>query len=369
MESVEEGAIAGSLNGDTATLSDEISQLGLGNIVEGSLSELTGRNESWFARTEDGLDVFIKRLSGQGALERFRRSTAFERAAAEAEFKLWGSPEFLGNSEELRLLAHRRLPDAVSATSLVQDGDFHTTHARRFGQCLAELHSLKTEAPLPVATEARGVGSRFDALSLAEYAESSGAELEVWALIQHDKQLKRAVGTLAHRSEHAPKVAGHGDLRLDQFLLAADDLYITDWEEFRMLDAAVDVGSFAGEWLHRAALLMFSEQDTDSTLPDPTLSAERVHELLLAKGEEELESVRPFVTSFWEGYREQRGDVDDKLAARATAQAGWHLFDRVLARTMFETQLTHVERGVAGIGRNALLDPQQFSETIGFAQG
>ncbi|GAA2042849.1 hypothetical protein GCM10009839_52250 [Catenulispora yoronensis] len=343
-------------------LTRTVRSLGLGALTLDSLTRLLGRNENWTARTDQGFELFLKRLTGPrpAALRRFRRSAAFQATASKAGFRSWRSPEYLGGDEQDGLLVFRALTGAVGANTLVQDDRFHTSLSRRMGRGVGELHACKVAQDAD-AEQVGGIGGRLQALTLAEYAEASGGELEVWTLMQHDKPLRRALEALDRRTADAPKVPSHGDLRLDQFLLVgADELHITDWEEFSRMDAAVDLGSLVGEWLHRAATLMFADVEFAADQP-----AARIHEDLVAKGERELERIRPFVSAFWSGYLDERGPVDPDLAVRVTAHAGWHLFDRMMAGAMVRPYLSTMERGIAGIGRNALINPDDFVETIG----
>ncbi|MDW6064936.1 hypothetical protein SAZ11_52485 [Streptomyces sp. FXJ1.4098] len=178
---------------------------------------------------------------------------------------------------------------------------------------------------------------------------------------------------LGERSGAAEPAPAHGDLRLDQFLLHGDELHLCDWEEFRLADPARDIGGFVGQWLFRAATLMFTEFE-----PDPPDSADNAadaadaagadggtHAPLVRGGADQLDAVRPLVAAFWRGYRGARPAADPGLAERAVAYAGWHLFDRVLATATHSARLTAVQRGTAGLGRGALLAPARFVDVLG----
>ena len=353
----------------SAAISDAVRRLGLGRAQPDSISELIGRNDNCLVSSYTAGEIFLKFFAGSpfDSSRRFERSLAFEKSVAATTHSLWRSPEFLGAVDEPRVAAYRRIPGAVSANSLMSDGTFHTTLAERCGRAVAEVHSLTNTVHSLKNTECMdGFGPeqvirrRLRALTIPEYAESSGGELEVWALLQHDRRFQESLDALADASELAPTTVCHGDLRLDQFLVSGDDLFIIDWEEMRLADPAIDIGSFAGEWLHRAAFLMFSDLEAD-----PTGTSAEAHESLVSRGERELDVVRPFIVAFWRGYREQRDDIDDNLAVRATAYAGWHLFDRLLAGAMVRAQISHAERAIAGIGRSALISPGEFTEVIG----
>ena len=316
-----------------------------------------GRNDNWGLTVSGGRQVFVKRLTGAAdeTAGRLARALDFAELVRAAPPRHWRVAELLGADAEARVMVFEQVSDAVSAGERIDDLDVRL--ARRIGRAVGELHSMPagpTAAAKPLSPR---VASRLSALTLEEYAQASGAELEAWGLLQHDKQMVRALAGLAERSQAAPQVPSHRDLRLDQILLAGDDIYLVDWEEYRLADPAVDVGSFIGEWLHRAASAMFAGAGGEQTPAE-------AHESLVQRGARELEVVRPLIMAFWTGYRREY-PIDQGLAARATAYAGWHLFDRMLAKSRYSTHLGALDRGIAGIGRNALIGGPEFVATIG----
>lgn len=347
-------------------VTDALRRLGLdGFLVDPDLVK-GGRNDNVVGAVSDGRTVFVKRLQGatEDAGARYARLDAFQQLVADLTSEHLVTPEFLGADAEAHVLAYTCLPDAVPGNELAEDGRFDEALCRRAGRAVATLHGLA--APVAEVAPSRS-GSRLaeslHALSIEAYEQSSGAELEAWALLQHDKQLLDGLRRLATASSAAPRVPCHGDLRLDQFLLTDEVLYLTDWEEYRLADAANDVGGFVGEFLRTAVSRMFVDVEADDTTPPG-----EVHAALMRRGETELAAVRPHIGAFWAGYREARGGVsvsDPGFVDRVVAFAGWHLFDRLLAGCMLSAKLSHVERGTAGVGRNALLAPEKFAATIG----
>jgi aminoglycoside phosphotransferase (APT) family kinase protein len=221
------------------------------------------------------------------------------------------------------------------------------------------VHALPT---VPIAADEMESGSSvmpFYALSAEGYANCSGGEVEAWAMLQHDKVLVQALERLHVLSASAPRVASHSDIRLDQFLICGDDIFVIDWEEFRYDDPARDLGTLVGELLHTAAHRMFSELDLE-----PGLAPGAAHEAIIAFGQQQVARVQEHVQAVWNGYR-SAARTDPGLATRATAYAGWHFFDRLLARALHGAKLSAAERGMAGIGRNALVTPERFAAPIG----
>ena len=335
-----------------------LTELSFEPAPDGDVVGFVGRNDNWRLTVSDGRTVFVKRLTGPAAETSVRldRAVAFAALVSAAPPRHWHAPALLGSDADTRLLVFEEVPDSVSAGE--QADDLEAGVARRIGRAVGELHSMATALPPTPAPPAPRLANRLAALTLEQYAQCSGAELEVWALVQHDKQLNRALAALAEQSRAAPQVPSHRDLRLDQILLAGDRIHLIDWEEYGSADPAVDVGSFVGEWLYRAASAMFADAgEQDGASAD-------THAQLVQRGARELEVVRPLVMAFWSGYRQQRA-ADEGLAARAASYAGWHLFDRVLARSRQSSHLGALERGIAGIGRNALIGGSAFVETIG----
>ncbi|MDX3228061.1 class V lanthionine synthetase subunit LxmK [Streptomyces sp. ME19-01-6] len=344
-----------------------LARLGFRPLVPHQLVSHPGRNDNWAGRTEDGHQIFVKRLDRRApdATGRFDRAYAFQVARAAAGPLSWSAPAFLGGDREALVLVYARLEGAVSGAALAEEDRFDAALARRAGRAVGELHDFHPAGvPGAGARRTRGLASRLSALTVAEYTRSSAAELGFWALLQHDDDLKAALRALGERSGAAAPAAAHGDLRLDQFLLHGDELHLCDWEEFRLADPARDIGGFVGQWLFRAATLMFTEFEPD-TPEDPTGADGGIHASLVRGGADRLDAVRPLIAAFWQGYREVRATAGPSLAERAVAYAGWHLFDRVLATATHSARLTAVQRGTAGVGRAALLAPGRFSDVLG----
>ncbi|MFJ4595392.1 MULTISPECIES: class V lanthionine synthetase subunit LxmK [unclassified Kitasatospora] len=361
-----------------------LAALGFAPLDPDSLVSHLGRNDSWAGRTTDGTGVFIKRLDGQApdGTDRYDRSCAFESARTGAGALSWESPALLGGDRKRLVLVFDLLVDAVTGNTLADEDGFDTGLARRAGRALAELHGFPTADVRPKPRPGTRTGHRLAALTVAEYTASSGAELALWGLLQQDRRLHGALRALDARSAAADHLPVHGDLRLDQFLLCDGTLQLTDWEEFQLADPAIDLGGFVGQWLYRAASRMFTGVDTDEVDaevdatdpdPDPDLTdadadggrPADAHGTLMRSGERELAAVLPVIGAFWQGYRQHADRLDPELAERVVGYAGWHLFDRTMATASVRPTLSAVQRGIAGVGRGALLAPDRFIEAIG----
>jgi hypothetical protein len=329
-------------------------RLGLGDFVPDRMHSFPGRNDNWAGPTTSGASVFIKRLAGSSRLERILEFEQLARGHIDA-------PACLGWDADSRLVAFELLPDAHTGHELAVDEEFTPGQARRAGEMLGVLHNLPADG-LPVE-EPPVLPSLADLNGLpAEiFANSSAAELHAWRLMQGDRQLRAAITDLLDRELTAPRVPAHCDLRLDQFLLSGGRLHLIDWEEFRAMDAARDIGGFAGEWLRRAVVGLWRARDHEPEAVEPELS----HEDIMRIGTAELERLRPLITEFWRAYRSVR-EPDAELAARATGFAGWHMFDRMLAAAAQRPRIGGIDLAAAGIGRNALLRPDEFAAVLGF---
>lgn len=341
-----------------------LARLGLGRLTSApDLAAFPGRNENWAGTTDLGCRVFVKRLGGSlaGARQRLRRSVAFERLADGRIAEV--TPRSLGWDEPARLLVSELIDNAESGTDLAASGTFGTDLARRAGGVIGSVHQLPSGETLPGCPPDDGrpvlpSAELLRGLTWPAFYACSAGELKAWRLMHDDEVLAEAVGGLLGREEQAPRVPAHCDLRLDQLLLADGHLYVTDWEEFRLADAARDVGSFAGEWLHRAVTGW-------AELAEP----ERLsHEEIVRNCADGIEQARPVISAFWSGYRAARPRHDHDLAERAAAFAGWHLLDRMLAAAGRSVRLSALHRAAAGIGRAIMCAPAESAEAIGLVR-
>ncbi|WP_129307299.1 class V lanthionine synthetase subunit LxmK [Streptomyces sp. L2] len=346
-------------------------RLDLGDFTEEALQAFPGRNDNWAGPTTRDRSVFVKHIGGpaEESLRRFRRVLAFERAAAAADERADGvpmpRPKLIGSDEATRLLAFELVADSVSGSDLASRDEFDETLAHEAGRIVGALHALRpadgtgiedTPAPLPPLGHLR-------ALPWAAYVRASAGALEAWRLLQGDSALHQALHDLRAAESRAPRTPVHGDLRLDQFLTApGSPMLLTDWEEFRHGDPARDLGAFAGDWLYRAVLKVPSGL---AQAPGVPVS----HAEVVATGTAELARVTPLIGAFHRGYGQVRpgaAALDPGLLARATAFAGWHLLDRLLASAEHSARLSAAERAAAGIGRTALLSPAAFVSVLGW---
>ncbi|NWF28193.1 aminoglycoside phosphotransferase family protein [Streptomyces sp. PKU-EA00015] len=339
--------------------------LGLGTMVRESVTSPIGRNDAWAGITTGGRDVFVKRLTGAepDVRARMRRMLAFEEYAGAARPPELFRPALLGTDTEHHIVAFERVMDAQNGAQLMVDEVFTGDHAYRVGRIIGRLHGT----PPPTAMEVDSVPPPFPpvaflrGLPMSVYTRSSAGELEAWRLLQNDAVLVRALERLRDMEADSPRVPSHCDFRVDQLLVRPEAVYVADWEEFRLADPARDVGAFAGEWIYRSVLDVVTNRG-DDVFTD----VEFTHDMIIQRGVAKMQRLLPLVGEFWRGYREVLPVVDEGLAVRATAFAGWHLLDRLVAGALSSSRLTGIQRAAAGVGRAAVANPEKFALTLGF---
>lgn len=334
--------------------------LGLGKLDESDVSAFIGRNDMWAGKTSTGEKVFVKRLEGKSSdvQARVRRLENFELIRDGAGFSNFRTPGLLGASEEDGVFVFELIEDAKTGLEILAEDSFDEEISQECGQILGEVHSLpisvemdKTPHPLPPV-------NLFEAVPLPLFAELSGGYIEGLKLIQGDRRVVKHIHELREIEASSPATPTHCDMRLDQFLLGPDGMYLTDWEEFRLADPARDLGAFVGEWVHRAIYGMASPGDQES---EDGISNEKI----ISRGVKILEDYKPMIDAFLDGYKKSFQSEDESLSKRTASFAGWHLFERMLASSERSHRLTSFDRAAAGVGRNLLLFPESFVNTLG----
>lgn len=336
-------------------------QLGLGAPLPHSVSSAKeGRNRNWRGRTELGHAFFVKQIRGgdtEDAHARFRRTLGAERTLGHGSGP--SRPRLLGSSVPERLVVFEHLSRSRSGFALAEDGAFTSDIAEACGTSVGSLHALDPAAHVLTPERSQGLLDRA-AVPVRTLLTMSGAEIEAIRLLQQDAPLRSALRDLAVASSSAPVAVTHGDLRLDQFLVDESGVHLCDWEEAAQGDPAADVGAYAGDWVHRAILTMDLLTASDHGVPS------RSDVRCAARAA--VRSIRPLVSGFWAAYGWSNPRCDTDLARRATAYAGRHLCDRLLAASAVRGLLTAADRAAAGLGRSLLLDPAAWVDTIGLAE-
>lgn len=339
-----------------------LARLGLGAFVAESLHSFAGRNDNWAGTTSTGAQVFVKKIvrsPGSGA-DRFTRAVSFETMARRVGDCVHPAPDCLGWDDDSGLMAFGLVPGARPAIELAMGGELDERIARLAGAVTGRLHAMSVASD-EVDTSPSMLPDLgwLIALPWQVVARSSMAELEALRLMQDDRKLVAALRQLRAAEAAAPRSPIHGDLRLDQFLVHEDRLYLTDWEEFRLGDPARDLGTFVGECLYQA-IAAIAERSGGPIHSDAALTPQEV----ITRGVEGLRRQRPVIEAYCAGYRETR-PIGTDLATRTASFAGWHMFDRLYTSGRERTRLSSLHRAAAGVGRMALLEPYGAAGRLG----
>lgn len=331
-----------------------VERYGWGALDADGLLAYAGRDGIWAGHTSAGIGVFAKKIDGADAAERFKRARSFTRLPQSGRGV--PSPACLGSDAKSRVLIFELLEGASSGSDLARDGLFTRALACKSGRIVGILHRTPATVAAGVLDTSTPTWPRLDRLTLSAdvVAASSGAQQELYGIVQKNPALVDAVTSLAESSLQAPKSPVHCDLRLDRFLLHRGKLRLVDWEELRLADPARDVGAFVGEWLHRSIRAIHEGGS-------PT------EQEIIRRGMRELERIRPVLDAFWTGYLATVDTPDPGLAPRAAGYAGWHVLDRVLAASRERARLHPVDRAAIRIADRILRTPGAFCDVLGLS--
>ncbi|PHV68348.1 phosphotransferase [Williamsia muralis] len=346
-----------------SSIAHVIPQLGrdVDEITE--VKPLLGRNISGQITFEGSHTVFIKRMTGLGAADRYIRSVSFHDAIDVSDAPAHtATPALLARDNDSHTVVYEFIDNGVSAGQLLRDDDIDSATLERVGRCVAGLHCL----PVRDASVTDHSTPFFpphgpNAISTQMYYGSTMGQLDMWRIIQSDSGLRAALDQLA--TTPTPKVPIHGDLRGDQILLAGETNWILDWEDFRLQDGARDVGALMGEVFYhrmRKSLASFAGGDEESVTDTE----------IIERGTAALAEATPGARAVWDAYRAVRADAAaPEFVARSVQYFGWQLFDRALAAGTYFGRLSALDRALAGIGREAILGGGDYAEALGMTEG
>ncbi|RSM63053.1 hypothetical protein DMH03_13525 [Amycolatopsis sp. WAC 01376] len=339
-----------------------LDRFGLGGLDWAAATAAGGRNDNWLGTTGTGRGVFVKTILGSGTVvtHGLRRTEAFYRAHADS-----GAPDTLrttvliGQDDHAAVQIFDRLDGARDGRETARDGTFDSALATQAGQAIGALHGIspaplheveKSLPPLPDENLLAG-------LTMEMFYAASAAELDVWRILQQDSLIQESITRLDRDAADAAQVPVHGDLRLDQFLIADDRLYLADWEMFRLGDPASDLGGFVGEWLHHAVTRFLGDRMKRGTAPAPTIA--------LSPTWRPWRDTRPLAEAFWLSYRTAHPALAPGFASRVTRFTAWHLLLRVVTDARFRAKLDGSGLTLIRLAKMILLDPGRFATVLG----
>lgn len=196
-------------------------------------------------------------------------------------------------------------------------------------------------------TPSRGI-SVAGGLSVSEYANCTGAELQAIGLIQGDHQLVKSLEHLRIRREGRDFVLSHGDMRLDQFLLCSSEtrelLFLVDLEELVLAPKEFDIAGLFASILFTELLNAFTESKIDES-DNSDLTSIFKHRVTMA-----LRQFEKMQAAFLDRYDDS--SLDTTLLR---CEMGWAMIERILARAKFSGILSAIDRAILGIARQIIL--------------
>ena len=351
---------------DTRQVDEVLGRFDLGEFDWTTATSASGRNENWLGNTAEGRRIFIKALVGSEVevAHGLRRTEAFYRTHRAGGAAL-RTTTLIGQDDEAALQVFDGLDGARDGRQIAADGAFDPAMAAEAGAAIGALHAaapgdlLDTERSLPPLPGQNMLsGPSADAF----YA-SSRAQLEAWRLLQQDHVIVNSIDLLERASVGVTRVPVHGDLCLDQFLVADGRLHLVDWEAFQLGDPARDLGNFVGEWLHHTVVRFLADRARNGS-GRPV----QVPNIALTPSWRPWLAVRPIVESFWLAYRLAHPGDSPSLTRRVVLFAAWHLFMRMLTDALFQPRLDGSGHTLFRLGRVVLHDPDRFAPILGLTE-
>lgn len=345
----------------TVEVMDALKAAGIRQLEVSVSTSQTGRNPWWIVEAADGKH-FVKHLQGEPDDVK-RRLEATEQFEQERHRVVgWGpdvgAPVLQSSTVSgVVIYAHIETMDEAQLGPRLRTQQVQPTEMVKIGKFLAALHSSGgTPAHTKKFTQ---MSTAVAGLSLPAFINATAGQLGVWRLLHRDPEFQVGVARLAEASADAVTVPGHGDLRVDQVLVAEDSWMVCDWEEYSRLDAAWEVGSLAGDLL--STVLGGSQSEFVRQASRPWETAE-----VAGTFESRIRYALPLLYALLDSYCRERPATraDESFRDRVAGFVGWHLIERMLAAGSVGVSVSGLARGIGGVGRGILLDPQGFDAMV-----
>ncbi|MGZ9550238.1 phosphotransferase [Staphylococcus epidermidis] len=216
---------------------------------------------------------------------------------------------------------------------------------------LAELHTFNyNEVDLDHEEKLPNKERLLLALDKYEYASCTGAELELYSLLQQDKQL---IDSLISRKENVLNhTLCHGDIRLDQFIYDERNLWIIDFEELRVGDPSKDLAGIIGSLYFNCLLKTFSKTTQETSNED------EVEQQFIDRGTNYIEKISPIIQISIDTYKQIK-KIDMR---QLSINVGWFIIERIMSRAKFTFRLSATDKAILGIGREIVLNPNSLED-------
>ncbi|UQS84132.1 phosphotransferase [Bombilactobacillus thymidiniphilus] len=309
-----------------------------------------GRNDSTLEQTVDGIKVIKKILVGTQK-DKFRRINNIIKFD---EFLNDGlninSPKLISYDKSDFSVMHKWIDNSINLEDLLnEDVDYFSKYINDAMFIISQINNLPLQNKNNISVDP--VHSPLIALTVEEYSHSTGAELELFSIIQHDSKLIKA---LSCRSKNVQQGYHHGDLRLDQFLVDnKGNLYIIDLEEFNVGDVWLDLAGFIGSILFSSLLKTFSTSSSDAN------TDKEIDYSFMERGKNNLSEIKPLLIKSIDSYSSYTNRAID--LENLAIDIGWFVIERVISRSKFTFRLSEVDKAIAGVGRQAIVYPETIN--------
>ncbi|MGT2947731.1 phosphotransferase [Streptococcus devriesei] len=322
-------------------------------------NDLLGRNINKEI-TVDGVKVIQKQLVGEEKDKKRRLSHLLNWERQEHQGV--NSPRMVSVDEIKQIASYQFIDNNKTLLRLFEDGIKQSTVDdlipifEETAKSLALIHNSKINEEF-LLNNPQKLLRPLIALNPKEYTESSGAELELFALLQQDSQLIEALGSYQTDQKYQKMI--HGDVRLDQFLYDGDKVWVIDFEEYTCGDALADISGIIGAVLFEVYLEVFYSSWDGSRQGETDID---INNQLHNKETKLLELISPLVISFITRYQKiSHEEIDGALLS---SNIGCFFIERIISRSKFSFKLSAVDRALAGIGREFIVSPENFSALL-----
>lgn len=322
-------------------------------------NDLLGRNINQEI-TIDGVKAIQKKLVGEEKDRKRRMSNLLN--WENSNHKGLNAPTLLSFDEVNKKVSYQFIDNNKTLLELFENGiqqsDIKdlTSIFEDVAKSLALIHNEEINVKF-IANNPQKLLKPLIALNSKAYTEASGAELELFTLLQQDSQLIEALELYKTKPEYQKMI--HGDVRLDQFLYDNNKLWVIDFEEYTCGDTLSDISGIIGSILFEVYLEVFysswdgsqqGEEDTD------------INNQLLNTERKLLGLVSPLISTFIHQYQQIS---DEKIDFEMLSiNIGCFFIERIISRSKFSFRLSAVDRALAGIGKEFVVSPKNFSSTL-----
>ena len=198
-----------------------------------------------------------------------------------------------------------------------------------------------------------------NAIDKNTYCMCSGGELEFISILQHDSKLLETAEKHGKNTEISEENIGlcHGDIRFDQFLPdKSGRIWITDFEECHFGDITDDLAYLIGSIMADTLFDAFSFADPDIS------NAESADEEFKRRCNANIDVAASLINSVYDEYcKNVQNNINTK---EISFKVGKFIFERILSRTKLSYKMSEIDKAVAGVARQLIINPEILAEMI-----